>query len=173
MGTDMDRDRLLPRGVPLIGAPPPHEFGGGLKRPPSYVELAAAGLLAPLSNPWAHFDRPLRAGERVIAGWLQERGIVVRSVAVDVFRTPDAVIDDVRMTVEFKTVGRGAADAAGAIYQRIRHARAQSPHVVVDVRGTAATRNDANRAVMRALRNGGRDLREVAVVGDGFVLSWP
>jgi hypothetical protein len=97
----------------------------------------------------------------------------VRSVGVDAHRTPDAVIDLAGATVEFKTIEEGAVDPAGVLYQRIRHARRQAVRVVGDVRDTGATRNQVNSAIVRALRNGGRDLREVVVVGDGFVVSWP
>lgn len=161
--------RLLPEGVPVIGAPFAEHFGGGTKRPRSYAELDAASLLAPLSDPWRFFDRR----ERAVAQWMLAHGVLVRSVGVDDRPTPDAVIGAAGVTVEFKTVAAGSANPSEALYQRTRHARGQSPYVVVDVRGTGCTRADADRAVVRALRNGGRDLREVTVVGDDFVLSWP
>lgn len=161
--------QVLPKGVPVIGAPLAEHFGGGAKGPRSYAELDADGLLALLSDPWRYFDRR----ELDVAWWMLAHGILVRSVGVDDRPTPDAVIDAARVTVEFKSVAPGSANPAGAAYQRLRHARNQAQHVVIDVRGTGCTRGDANRAVVRALRNGGRDLREVTVVGDDFVLSWP
>ncbi|MBC8091715.1 MAG: hypothetical protein H7Y15_07235 [Pseudonocardia sp.] len=165
--------QILPAGVPVLGVPLPHEFGGGAKQPRSCAQLVAAGLVAPADDPWCFFDLPRHAGERGIATWLGSHGVEVRSVGVDSRPTPDAVIDAAGVTVEFKTIDPDVADPASAVYQRIRQARKQSPLVVVDVRGTAATRTDVNRAMVAALRRGGRDLHEVAVVGDGFVVSWP
>lgn len=157
----------------MIGAPSRHQFGGGDKRPRSYSQLEAAGLLAPAADPWRYLDRPRSSGERGVAEWLRTMGVEVRSVSVDAYRTPDAVLDVARVTVEFKTVGTNVVDPAEALYQRIRHGRTQSTRVVGDVRDTGATRNQVNRAIVRALRNGGRDLSEIVVAGDGFAISWP
>jgi hypothetical protein len=68
---DNDFEWLLPSGVPVIGVPLQHEFGGGDKRARSYTELREAGLLAPVADPWRYFDRPRAAGERRIAEWLR------------------------------------------------------------------------------------------------------
>jgi hypothetical protein len=169
MGAHDRGERVLPTGTPVIGVPSRDGFGGGLKLPRSYAALKAAGLLAPTSDPWKFFDRK----ERTIAEFLLGSGIAVRSVSEDSLPAPDAVIDMFELTTEFKTLDPAVVNVAGALYQRIRQARTQSSRVIVDVRGTAATRKDANQGVVRALRNGGRDLAEVVVVGDGFVLSWP
>lgn len=169
MGSHDRRECCLPAGTPLMGVPSRDAFGGGHKRPPSYDTLKAGDLLAPLSDPWKFFDRQ----ERLIAELLHGTGVVVRSVSAAAFPTPDAVIDASQVTAEFKTLSRNVVNPGGALYQRLRDARTQSPRVIVDARGTGATRKDSNQAVVRALRNGGLDLSEIVVVGNDFVLSWP
>lgn len=165
--------RHLPQADAAVGVPARAQFGGGQKRPRTAADLEAAGLIAPAIDPWRYFHQHRGSVEVAIAVWLRAHGVEVRSVGVGAYRTPDAVLVGAGQTVEFKSVGPDAADPAESIYQRLRHARAQSSRVVVDAQRTRVTRDGANAAIVRVLRNGGLDLLELVVLGPGFVLSWP
>lgn len=136
--------------------------------PPSYRDLEAAGLVAPEDDA----DRWFRPEERLTARWLRSRGLDVLSVQRregQHLKTPDAVASGFAITVETKS----AVATTNAVVQRIRAARWQARHVVVDIRGARATPAIAEAGLQSAVRMYGALLDEVVVVvSDDLGLGW-
>ena len=134
--------------------------------PPSYNDIVSG--IAPADDP----DKWFSASERSMAAWLRSRGLAVRSVQRRegrLLKTPDAVAVAAPIAIEIK----GAIGSVNSIVQRIREGRWQARHVVVDVRGTDATRATAETALHRALIKYKEDLDEVAVlVTDNLSVGW-
>ena len=172
-GDDASPSRVLPTGTPV--AFDRSRLGGGSKTPPSYDAIDGSGFDAPRDDPNKYFKRD----ELEMAKWLSDpkRGdqrVFVRSVSENFpGKSPDALIDQVRRTVEFKTIEVKSANPRRALYDQLRASRFQSRLVAADVRNGKASQAEAAQAVVDLLRNGGLDLDEVVVVGDSFVLSWP
>lgn len=159
--------RLLPCDV-LV--PTPGSVGSvGFDRqpaPPTYAEIA--DRIAPGDDP----DRWFSSAERASATWLRSRGFGVRSVKRregHLLKTPDAAAVEVSIAIEIKS----AIGSVNSIVQRIREARWQARHVVVDVRDTGTTRTTAEDALRRALVKYQDDLDEVViVVTDDLSVGW-
>lgn len=147
---------------------------GGLVRadrppaPPSYDELAAEDLIAPADDP----DRWFSPEEAATAAWLRERHCPVLSVKRrdgQYRKTPDAVAVHFAVTIEAKT----ADPKSNAIAQRIREGRKQARRVVIDLRGTGATPDDAGAGLDLALGRYGQHLDEIVLVlADDLAVGW-
>ncbi|MEP6816374.1 MAG: hypothetical protein ABI873_12570 [Marmoricola sp.] len=141
---------------------------GQVPVPPSYDELANAGLVAPEDDA----DRWFSPEEQLTAAWLRDRGLGVRSVQRRegrYLKTPDAAAPEFAVTIEAKR----AVATNNAIVQRIRSARWQARHVVVDLRGSGASRGLAESAMRAALRMYGTQLDEVIlIVADDLGVGW-
>ncbi len=112
-----------------------------------YDALERLGLIAPAHDP----DRYFSQEERMITAWLRERsGIAVRSVADanHLGKTPDAVIDVERLTVEFKTLTMPTTIAAR---NAITSARSQSDRIIVNGESIGLPAGIAAEALARAL----------------------
>jgi hypothetical protein len=169
-GSEGIRRRLLPYDVDAgsalrIGAThsadrPPN--------PPTYDQLTADGLVAPVDDP----DRWFSEEEKHLAEWLRSRGVVVLSVQRRMGqreRTPDAVLGEGAATVELKHV----VASVTAIVRAVRLGRGQSRRVVVDIRGPRADVGLALVAIRRAVRFYGSWLDEiVVVVNDDRSVGW-
>lgn len=162
--------RVLPYDTPVM---PRSKLGSAVAMerpptPPTYEEIAREGLIAPADDP----DRWFSPAERMTATWLRHRDLDVRSVRVrmrDGLKTPDAVAVRIPITIETKT----AVGSLNSIVQRIRAARAQARHVVVDLRGTGTTRAAAEAGLAAALDMYGEQLDEVAIiVTDNLAVGW-
>ncbi len=76
---------------------------------------------------------------------------------------------DRHVTIEIKT----AVGSPNSIIQRIRTARWQARHVVVDLRGTGTTREAAAAGLAAALDMYGMHLDEVVIiVTDNLAIGW-
>lgn len=141
---------------------------GKTPQPPSYEELDNAGLIAPPENA----DRWFSHEEQLTATWLRDRGVTVRSVQRRegrYLKTPDAVAPEFAVTIETKR----AIATINAIVQRIRGARWQARHVIVDLRGSGASRGLAETALEAALRMYGNHLDEVVLItSDDLGVGW-
>lgn len=161
--------RVLPYDVavvpdgPLGGAVSPHD---GEPRPPTYDEIAH--LIAPAHDP----DRWFTPEELAAADWLRSRGVDVLSLdrrEGHLLKTPDAVAVTRPITIEAKR----AAGNINSMVQRIRYARWQARHVVIDLRGTGSTRTSAEAGLVAALRRYGEHLDEVVlIVSDDLGVGW-
>lgn len=153
-----------------ISVPTPEPMGstGYDKHPtaPSFGEVARRA--APHDDPSRWFSKT----ERATAAWLHSRGVDVLSVERregHSLKTPDAVAADAPITIEIKR----AIGSVNSVVQRIRQARWQARHVVVDLRGTGTTRATAEDALRRALIRYQQDLNEVTiVVADELSVGW-
>ena len=161
----------MPPLLPIdVSVPTPWHLGAtGFDKqpmPPPYDEVAHG--IASDADP----DRWYSAAERATAAWLRNRDVDVRSVERREghrLKTPDAVAVTAPITIEIK----GAVGSVNSIVQRIRQARWQARHVVVDVRGTGTTRELAEDALRRALIKYQDDLDEVIViVTDELSVGW-
>lgn len=136
--------------------------------PPSFADLAEAGLFAPEGDP----DRSFNTNEKSFADWMRNRGLKVLSIQrrVGIYeRTPDAALIDHEVTVELK---RTTASLT-AIVKGIRMGRGQSRRVAIDVRGQACDAALALTAIARAVRFYGEHLEEIiVVVEDGQSVGW-
>lgn len=125
-------------------------------------------MIAPDDDP----DRWFSPQELVTATWLRSRGLDVRSVEVrrlQGLKTPDAVAAAHPITIETKT----AIGTLNSILKRIRTARWQARHVVLDLRGTGTTREAATAGLAAALDMYGEQLDEVVViVTDNLSIGW-
>lgn len=127
--------RLLPYEVAVA---PPEPLGSVMQldnepHPPGSDEIV--DLIAPDDDP----DRWFSPAERLAAEWLRSRGVDVRSVdrrEGHLLKTPDVVAVSRPITIETKR----AVGSINSIVQRIRYARWQARHVVIDLRGSGTTR---------------------------------
>lgn len=66
-----------------------------------------------------------------------------------------------------------AAGNINSIVQRIRYARWQARHVVIDLRGTGSTPTSAEAGLVAALRRYGEHLDEIVlIVSDDLGVRW-
>ena len=144
----------------VVKGPPP--------TPPTYGDVLAEDLVAPEYDP----DRWFLPSELPAVTWLRSRGLDVRSVRCrtgQALKTPDAVAPDHHVTIEIKT----AVGSPNSIIQRIRTARWQARHVMVDLRGTGTTREAAAAGLAAALDMYGMHLDEVVIiVTDNLAIGW-
>jgi hypothetical protein len=77
------------------------------------------------------------------------------------------------VTVEFKTPD----PASESMDDIVRDARRQALHLVIDVRGKGdrpgLAKDVAIRQLASAMRNRGKGLLEVLMIGDGWEVEWP
>ncbi len=147
---------------------------GGLERPdrppapPTYEELEDEGLIAPADDPYRWFSPE----ERSAAEWLRDRQCPVLSVRRrdgQHRKTPDAVAVHVAITIETKT----ADSSTNANAQRIREGRRQARRVMLDLRGTAASLDEARAGLNLALGRYGQHLDEILIVlADDLSVGW-
>lgn len=145
-----------------IVADPPRILGSvaepyNLPVPPRYTDIA--DLIAPAEDP----NRWFSPEELSTAEWLRGRGLDVASVerrTGHLLKTPDAVAVGHPITIELKR----AVGTANSIVQRLRNARWQARHVVIDLRDTGTTLDLAGSALSSALRMYGDHLDEVVLI---------
>lgn len=159
-GGEGDEPRpVLPRGPVTPGLPGRADVAGSEPRRPSFDEVARRAAAT-----WDDFTD----AERRVAEWLHARGVVVEAVRKTQDKSPDAIIRAAGATVEFKTL-----TSARQFEQRFHDAKQQAGHIVMDITATGLGEPQARLELARILRNHGRGVEEVVVVGRGFVLSWP
>ncbi|CAM3765668.1 hypothetical protein [Nocardiopsis rhodophaea] len=144
--------------------PRPEDLPSGTRTHPTVDELRDR-----IGEGWEYYD----AKERSIAEFLKEHGIEVRSVDVartDGVKSPDSVIDGTSSTLEFKTV---ETSSKNALIQNIRKGREQSSRLAIDLRSGGTPQETAISGLNDALRRYGGDLKEVVLIGDGYVITWP
>ena len=136
--------------------------------PPSYDELVDDALIASAEAP----DQWFTSAEQLTAEWLRSRSLDVRSVRRRDglhLKTPDMVAAAFGVPIETKR----AVGTTNAIVQRIRSARWQARHVVIDLRGAKVSRTITDAGLHTALRLYGHHLDEVVlIVSDDLGVGW-
>ncbi|WGX98734.1 phage minor head protein [Nocardioides sp. L-11A] len=134
----------------------------------TYGALDRLGLIAPVDDPDLYFDDD----ELVVAEWLRGRGLAVRSVANadDLPKTPDAVIDGAKVTVEFKTL---KADRMTTVRNAATEGRRQAERIVINGQPVGLPAGTADDAMGRILGLIGGVIEEIAILrGDGTSVGW-